>query len=366
MFYLLAWKPISGVIQAQKWEPTPCVITDSRVVSSASSDGTTYRVDVKYAYTFRGRKYEAARYDFSVGSSSGRARKQAIVDRYPRGSATTCYVNPAAPGEAVIERGFNRGLLIGLFPIPFLLVGVFGFIFAPRMASAKTRRVATTGDDLTRLAQNIGAGSVGGPVQLRSASSPKARFFGVLAAAVFWNGITSVFVIQVIASFSRGKPEWFLTVFMIPFVLIGIGLICAAAYQFLNLFNPRVTLTVSKHAVALGEQFQVEWIFTGRTARIRKLALCLEGVEKATYRRGTNTATDENIFATVPLIESEDTGEIRTGTVAATIPAELMHSFRAHNNEIVWRLKIHGAIPRFPDVKDEFEITVLPRPISVP
>ena len=30
------------------------------------------------------------------------------------------------------------------------------------------------------------------------------------------------------------------------------------------------------------------------------------------------------------------------------------------NNQIVWKLEIRGAVPRFPDVSDDFEIPVRP------
>jgi hypothetical protein len=37
-----------------------------------------------------------------------------------------------------------------------------------------------------------------------------------------------------------------------------------------------------------------------------------------------------------------------------------MHSFKADNNQIIWSLTVHGDIPRWPDIKDSFEIVVPP------
>ena len=37
-----------------------------------------------------------------------------------------------------------------------------------------------------------------------------------------------------------------------------------------------------------------------------------------------------------------------------------MHSFEAPNNRVRWTLIVHGDIPFWPDVRDEFPITVLP------
>jgi hypothetical protein len=43
-----------------------------------------------------------------------------------------------------------------------------------------------------------------------------------------------------------------------------------------------------------------------------------------------------------------------------------MHSFEASNNKIVWAVKLHGEIAKWPDVDFEFPITVLPASASVP
>jgi hypothetical protein len=37
-----------------------------------------------------------------------------------------------------------------------------------------------------------------------------------------------------------------------------------------------------------------------------------------------------------------------------------MHSFEAGHNKIIWSLRVHGDIYRWPDVKDEYPIVVLP------
>ena len=41
-----------------------------------------------------------------------------------------------------------------------------------------------------------------------------------------------------------------------------------------------------------------------------------------------------------------------------------MHSFTAPHNKIEWKVKLHGDIRRWPDVRDEYELNVLraPRP----
>ena len=85
------------------------------------------------------------------------------------------------------------------------------------------------------------------------------------------------------------------TLFLIPFVLIGVALIFAVGYFFLALFNPRARLRITPGTPRLGSTLQVEWRFTGRSDVLQQVSLWLEGREEATYRRGTSTSTDRKL-----------------------------------------------------------------------
>jgi hypothetical protein len=126
------------------------------------------------------------------------------------------------------------------------------------------------------------------------------------------------------------------------------------------LFNPRVRLRVSPGTLRLGERAQVDWEVVGAAQRLRKLTVTLEGREEATYRRGTDTRTDLQLFARV-LVAEHGAGGPRRGSERITVPAETMHSFEAPHNKVVWLLRVHGEIRRWPDVDDEFPVVVLPR-----
>ncbi|MHC4520485.1 MAG: hypothetical protein ACYTAS_18000 [Planctomycetota bacterium] len=151
-----------------------------------------------------------------------------------------------------------------------------------------------------------------------------------------------------------------MTLFMLPFVAIGIGLLGLIVYQFLALFNPRPTLELSSTRVPLGGAAELSWTFTGRTDRIGEFSVALRGREYATYRRGTNTYTDDNTFYEMELYKTSHTAEIASGQVGFVLPSDTMHSFEADNNKIVWNLEVRGDIPKWPDVKESFPITVVP------
>jgi hypothetical protein len=336
------------------------VILSSRVVPHSDSDGTTYSVDILYSYSVAGQEFKANRYNFATGSSSGRRAKEAIVRRYPPNKQTVCYVNPADPSDAVLVREATSELWFGLIPLVFVAVGAGGVYFAlrkkaPPGASPVSRKFTTS----TSKAGAIVAAATG-PVLLRSTKSRFLKLLGGVLIAAFWNGIVSVFVWQVVQSFKRGRPEWFLVVFLVPFVVVGLVLLGFVGYSFLQLFAPGVRLRLSTAAVRLGGPAELQWQITGQASVIRQLRIWLEGREEATYRRGTKTATDKATFATIELASVTAWSDIRSGRVRFTVPADTMHSFAAPNNKITWILHVHGDIRMFPDVNDEFALTVLP------
>jgi hypothetical protein len=88
--------------------------------------------------------------------------------------------------------------------------------------------------------------------------------------------------------------------------------------------------------------------------------MSLEGREEATYRRGTNTATDRSVFANLEIVNLTLQAAMQTGRGTVVVPAHAMHSFSSAHNKIVWSIRIHGDIARWPDVDEEFPINVLP------
>ncbi len=50
--------------------------------------------------------------------------------------------------------------------------------------------------------------------------------------------------------------------------------------------------------------------------------------------------------------------DIASGRATLHVPESTMPSFRSANNRIQWALVIHGDIPSWPDMKEEFPIDV--------
>ncbi len=101
-------------------------------------------------------------------------------------------------------------------------------------------------------------------------------------------------------------------------------------------------------------------MFTGRSSRLSHLRIFLEGREEATYRRGTDTVTEREVFATITLVDTANGWEIPRGSAAVAIPDDTMHTFTGPSNKVVWEIKVAGKIQRWPDVDQNFPVTLHP------
>ncbi len=365
--YFFFVKPILHIQSAKSWVSAPGTVLASRVVSHDSDDGTTYSVDIFYEYESNGQTFRSNRYHFTTGSSSGYGGKKAIVNAHPPGKAITVYVDPSDPFEAVVDRGYPTDLWFGLIPLVFFIAGI-AMLTGSFLVGRKRGRPAgmpwLPAASVKQEEDQLLSGPLSaahGRVRLKASASPLGKLIGIIVMAVFWNGITSIFVTIAVNSHLKGDPEWFLTFFIIPFVLIGIGCIGAVVYQCLALLNPSPVIESNTASPSLGDTLMIDWRLQGRAGRISTLTISLVGQEHATYRRGTDTVTDKHIFYDEKLLETSDLAAIVAGGhLEAMIPADVMHSFESDNNKIAWSLNVVGDIKRWPDMKADFSLVLRP------
>jgi hypothetical protein len=70
--------------------------------------------------------------------------------------------------------------------------------------------------------------------------------------------------------------------------------------------------------------------------------------------------TEREVFAAIALIETANDWEIPRGTAAASIPDDTMHTLTGSSNKIIWEIKVAGEIRRWPDLDQNFPITLDP------
>jgi hypothetical protein len=388
--WLASGTSIVHALAARGWQPARCQILSNEIVHS----GDTSRIAVRYRYTAGGREQQAARYDFGVGSDNFSPQQKAdFIAQNPPGKEIDCFVNPADPTQAVLDRtmkwSYGFGLIFtAMFGGTGLFVAIAAVVFGRRVAAAKRAGPAgslggaMSGATLsspspsnpfaTAFTPDPGhwsspsAASVGTfsemsatdmePLVLSPAASPLMKLLMMLFFFVFWNGIIGVFTWFAWGPQSAGGIG--MKLFLIPFQSAGLFFLWGVIYQVMSLFNPRPTLTLGRGRVRLGESIALQWRVRGGASRIGTLRIVLTGHEEATYTRGSNTHTDNNEFHHTVILETNDAGRIEGGMTTMTVPAGSMHSFTADHNKIIWTLAVTGSIRLWPDMDESFDITV--------
>ncbi len=297
VFVPMALVPSIRLAASTTWQATPCTIVGSTMRSWSTDDGTSYRADVLYEYQASDRRWRSNTVEFFSFLSAGHDDAHEILGRYPDRSPASCWVNPRDPSKSVLERELRLKHLIGLIPLVFVLAG-----WAVARHGWKQMRGPKATDELT--AEDIAEAA--GPLHLKPQVGPAGKVGGALFFALFWNGIVSIFVWQCWKGWDQGNPDWFLTIFLIPFVLVGLASFAFVGHVLLALANPRPRLTLTPGRPRLGDELRFEWRFTGRSGRLGSLRIFLEGREEATYQRGTDTITEREVFATFDLVNTRE------------------------------------------------------------
>jgi hypothetical protein len=362
VLYPLGIRPALKALNAEKWQQTPCKIISGEVESHrGSKGGHTYSVKIIYEYQFADGTYRGNKYYFTGGSSSGYKNKARIVDEYKTAANPVCFVNPENPSEAVLVRGFRAELLLGFFPMIFLFIGVGGIVGVlkkPAMMGIQPQVFMTQKSLATEVLRL--SDSPAGPVILKPKFSPKAKLTGSIIITVLWNGVVSVFVFKIIEQWRNGSAELFPTILLAIFALAGLGLIVMFFYTLLASFNPRPTLILNSTQIPTGSTAHLDWHLTGRIDRLKTLSIMLRAKEEASYQAGKNQHTDTNIFFKKEIYSASAPDFTETGQADFDIPAETMHSFESAHNKILWEIAVNGSIEKWPDIREEYKITIVP------
>ena len=360
---LLCFWAIPKLLEHQEmkgWVETPAEVVWSRVTSNSDSDGTTYGVDIFYRYEFDGVELESNRGGLVSSTSSGRSGKQQVVNDHPAGAKIVCFVNPERPWEVVRKREMGWSGLFLLFPLLFCLVGLIG-LWYPFWGSKKEARLASGSQAAGHSANSSEKiRTSGGAVELKPGGKRVKGLLGVMFFALFWNGIVSVFVLQVYKAWRAGSVDWFLTLFMVPFVLVGVGSVLFAGYRFLGLFSPAPRLSLPSDSVGMGADLRVDWKVMKGAERFRHFAIYLVGTEQAEYRRGTDTKRETSVFYEEMLVETSQPRMIMQGSVSFRVPYDVVPTWEATNNKISWAIHVKGDLPFWPDVNDQYPVVILP------
>ncbi len=129
--WFLYFPALSSWWSARGWEEVPCWIEDAEMTTSHDSEGgTTQKTEATFRYKYRGRTLRSDQVSFCGGSDNigdFQQRVHAQIRAHEgQEKPFRCFVNPAAPEQAVLFRDLRWGLmlLMSAFPLLFPLAGL--------------------------------------------------------------------------------------------------------------------------------------------------------------------------------------------------------------------------------------------------
>jgi len=114
-----------ATVGTSAWTETPCVIVSSEVLSLGGVMAVRqFEPLIRFRYTVDKKEYMSNLYTRGVRHYDNKAAVRKIVDQYPPGTNTSCYVNPKAPQEAVLTKSVGDALPRGGYGLIIGLVGM--------------------------------------------------------------------------------------------------------------------------------------------------------------------------------------------------------------------------------------------------
>lgn len=361
-----------------------CRVVDRRIDQDEHQDGPVYAPEFRVEFTAGGKPFaEWVHYEITDIHTSDRARSEAILEQFEIGRQYPCWYDPRDPRRAVLKRGYTWfAWLMLLFPAPFLAIGGGGLFYVLLNWGKSAERRAV---EAKRPARHDLFDEAGGiepqfpyvPSDAVLTDSPGTRLAFRLPVAtagwnllvlsivaIFWNLVVAFWAVKAVGSHLAGKPDWFQTLFFVPFALIGCGLLAMIVRQILIDTGVGPTIVeISGHPLYPGRQYE---LFVSQAGRLKLewLEVLLVCEEEACYRQGTDTRTAVRRVCQERVLRRESP-DVRQGEPFETkapldVPPGAMHSFRADHNRIQWRLIVKGKAARRPAFDRSFRLHVYP------
>jgi hypothetical protein len=189
--------------------------------------------------------------------------------------------------------------------------------------------------------------------------SRKVRFWSFLVLGVIWSAVLIAYWLPAddYEDYSH-KLDAFDIIVMVIAAVPGLALIGASVHAGLALFNPLVEVSVSE-AIQLGTSFQFQWRLRGRTDKLDRLVVKFEGLEEV-HKEGAEQRFEQHVFHTETIINARGREAVE-GETSVEVPGTGLPSFAGTRHRVVWRFTVEGVISRWPNIVDEFVVSVNPR-----
>jgi hypothetical protein len=130
-YVVLFGTPLWAGLRSRGWRATSCVIASGEVRSETHHGlltVTSYWPNVVYRYEVGGVVFRANTWNASDVGSPWYYGARGVVRRYPPGARAACFVNPADPSEAVLDRSLSGSQWFGVWPLVMAGLGAVGVV----------------------------------------------------------------------------------------------------------------------------------------------------------------------------------------------------------------------------------------------
>lgn len=186
-----------------------------------------------------------------------------------------------------------------------------------------------------------------------------AGLFGLL-----WNSLAVGLFVVALNSHLQGRPDWLLTLLVVPFVGVGVWSIRHLFRQLVGVTSIGLTIVeIADYPLRPGSKTQVYLSKTGRRP-LRRLSVDLVCEEEANYQQGTDIRTEvctvvrREIYRGEKLALSDD--EPLELELWLEVPLSAMHSFQSAFNRVRWKLVVAAQSEGLAAYERSFPVIVYP------
>ena len=394
-----------------EYQKTQCTVVGLGVVNMPNTD--LYRPQVRIQYTAPTpilsdksgktilKKYDICTYDFNTLRNSGyfyqKSEALKLLEAFSVNGKYYCWYDPHDPQKAVLFYNWSwTNITILIVPISLFLLGLGPLIhlYLYRAGHSQEKYAHLSGSlqnhpaDVPEELPSESASDKQSPefakqfpcspsirniidspgvkmkYRLPLDNSPIVSLGVILLLCIAWGVLCIACVSVALGGFLDRRPDWVLTGFILPFVLIWVGLFF---YFFRNL---QLATSVSPTLMEINDaplhpgQTTTALLIQMGGLYIFKLDVNLVCEEEAVYSYGTDIRSEKTVVSRSNLLSEKDFNivldERYEKSFEFTIPQNAMHSFDSPHNRISWYLEVCGEAENHPPFTRNFVLVVNP------
>ncbi len=389
----------------EEFQRTECSVVNTRIVPSKSTKLFRPEVQIEYQLVNPQDKkiteYKIWTYDFNTLQNGGfvyqKSDAEDLLRPFQPQKRFICWYDPHTPSRAVLFCCWTwTNIFLLIVPLSLVLIGLGPLIhlfihhgghsrektvhfsqsaispsaenntISPENASeSETDIEEQTCPTLPSIQTIVDSPGVKLKYRLPLDNSPLWGMGVLLALCAAWGILSLLFASVAVGKFLDNRPDWVLSGFIFPFVLIWVGLI---AYFLHNLQRTTAVaptlLEMDEVPLYPGQSAQVLLIQFG-AHQFKYLTVNLVCEEEVVFTYGTDSREEKTTVYKSTLFSQSDFMVLPEDNfekqMELTIPENAMHSFEAAHNRVLWRLSVEGEVEGQAPFVRRFCLVVTPR-----